>query len=196
MVSLFTKVPTDLAVATARQRLLYDSTLMDRITLSVEHIVTLLRFCLNATFLTFRGSYYQHTFGTAMGSPISVVVINLMMEDIEQRTLSNFQPLHFWKRYVDDTCIVLPVNKVTEFHQHLNSIETSIQFTAELEKEKVPFLDVLLIQNTDGPIDTSVYRKPTHNEKYLSFFSHHPTAHKASVVCTLFHRARTIPSTG
>ena len=129
-----------------------------------------------------------------MGSPISVVVTNLMMEDIEQRTLSNFQPLHFWKRYMDDTCIVLLVNKVTEFH--LNSIETSIQFTVELGKEKVPFLDVLLIQNTDGPINTSVYRKSTHNEKYLSFFSHHPTTQKASVVCTLFHRARTIPSTG
>ena len=44
VVSLFTKVPTDLAVATARQRLLDDSTLADRTTLSVENIGTLLRF--------------------------------------------------------------------------------------------------------------------------------------------------------
>ena len=97
---------------------------------------------------------------------------------------------------MDDTCAVLPANKVTDFHQHLNSIETSIQFTVELEKErKLPFPDVLLIRNTDGSIDTSVYRKPTHTDKYLSFFSHHPTTLKASVVCTLFRRARTIPST-
>ena len=33
-------------------------------------------------------------------------------------------------------------------------------------------------------------------EVHLSFLSHHPTTHKASVVCTRFHRARTIPSTG
>ena len=99
MVSLFTKVPTDLAVATARQRILDDSTLADyRTTLSVENIVTILCFCLNATFLTFRGSYYQQTFGTAMGSPVSVLVANLVMEDIEQRALSNFQPPpRFWK---------------------------------------------------------------------------------------------------
>ena len=73
---------------------------------------------------------------------------------------------------MDDTCVVLPANKVADFHQHLNSIETSIQFTVELEKErKLPFLDVLLIRNTDVSIDTSVYRKPTRTDQYLSFLS-------------------------
>ena len=81
------------------------------------------------------------------------------------------------------------------FHHHLNCIETSIQFTAELERDgTLPFLDVLLSHDTDGFITTSVYRKPT--DKYLSFLSHHPTSDKASVVRTLFHRAQTIPSTG
>ena len=86
-------------------------------------------------------SYYQQTFGTAMGFPVSVVVANLVMEDIEQRALSNFQPPPcFWKQYMDDTCVVLPANRVTDFHQHL-SIETSIQFTVKLKKErKLPFL--------------------------------------------------------
>ena len=198
VVSLFTKVPTDLAVTVARERLLNDSTLLDRTTLSVENIVTLLRFCLSATFLTFRGSYYKQIFGTAMGSPVSVVVANLVMEDIEQRALSSFHlPPRFWKRYVDDTCVVLPACEVEGFHHHLNCIETSIQFTVEFERDgTLPFLDVLLSRDTDGFITTSVYRKPTHTDKYLSFLSHHPTSHKASVVRTLFHRARTIPSTG
>ena len=135
VVSLFTSVPTDLAVTVARERLLNDSTLLDRTTLSVENIVALLHFCLNVTFLTFRGAYYKLIFVMAMGSPVSVVVANLVMEDIEQRALSSPHLLpHFWKRYVDDTGVVLSACEVAVFHQHLNCIDSSIQFTVELLK--------------------------------------------------------------
>ena len=50
----------------------------------VAVIVTLLKFCLNATYLSFRGEFYQQTYGTAMGSPVSVAVANLVMEDVEE----------------------------------------------------------------------------------------------------------------
>ena len=43
-----------------------------------------------------------------MDLPASVVVTNLVMEDIECRALSSFHtPLRFWRRYVDDTRTVL-----------------------------------------------------------------------------------------
>ena len=44
------------------------------------------------------------------------------------------QPL-FWKGYVDDTFTALPQEQIQPFHDHLNSIEPTIQFTIETEVE-------------------------------------------------------------
>ena len=90
VVSLFTNVPVDLAVKVAHERLSLDTSLVERTALSAEQVVNLLRFCLDATFLAYRGEFYQQTFGTAMGSPVSVTVTNLVMEDVEERALSTY----------------------------------------------------------------------------------------------------------
>ena len=147
VVSLFTCVPTDLAVQVARDRLEKDPTLSERTELLVDDIVNLLTLCLDATFLEFRGKLYQQVHGTAMGSPVSDVIANLVMEDVEQRALATFHsPPCFWKRYLDSAFTVLPCNLVQEFLSHLNSTEACIQFTFEKETEdgKLPFLDVCL----------------------------------------------------
>ena len=199
VLSLFTCIQTDLAVQVACDRLEKDPTLSERTELLVDDIINLLTLCLDATFLEFRGKLYQQVHGTAMGSPVSVVIANLVMEDVEQRALATFHsPPRFWKRYVDDTFTVLPRNLVQEFLSHLNSTEACIQFTFEKETEdgKLPFLDVCLCRESDGSVTTSVYRKPTHTNQYLPFDSHHPVAHKASVVRTLMSRASELSSNG
>ena len=197
VVSLFTKVPVDLALQIAHARLLDDDTLDTRSGLSVAAIKSLLSLCLNATYFSYQGVFYKQVYGTAMGSPVSVVVANLVMEDIESRALSSFSPSPvFWKRYVDDVCCAVKEEDVIPFLQHINSIHPSIQFTHELEDDDhcLPFLDVLLYRSEDGSVSTSVYRKPTHTDRYLDFASHHPLLHKAAVVKTLFSRADTISS--
>ena len=98
VVSLFTNVPGDLAVKVAHERLSLDTSLVERTALSAEQVVNLLQFCLDATFLAYRGEFYQQTFGTAMGSPVTVTVANLVMEDVEERALSTYpSPPPFWK---------------------------------------------------------------------------------------------------
>ena len=65
-----------------------------------------------------------------MGSPVSVIVANLVMENVENRALSTYHsPPPFWKRYVDDICTAMEEYSIEEFQDHLNSIEPSIKFT-------------------------------------------------------------------
>ena len=54
----------------------------------VEDIIHLLSFCLKTTQFTYNGAYYQQVFGTAMGSPVSAVIANMVMEDVEQKALA------------------------------------------------------------------------------------------------------------
>ena len=178
-VSLFTSIPTDLAVQVARRRLEKDQTLPERTDLGVDDIVDLLILCLNATFLQYRGKVYQQVNGTAMGSPASVMIANLMMEDVEERVLTSFHPPpRSWQHYVDDTFTALPSDLVQQFLSQLNSIELCIHFTLEEETEgKLLFLDVCLQSEDNGSLTTSVFRKATHTNHYLSFDSHHPMAH-------------------
>ena len=175
-----------------------DPSLPDRTSLTMDDICSLLQLCLEATYLAFEGKVYREIHGTLMGSPVSVVVANLVMEDVEQEALSTFHtPLRFWRRYVDDTCTALPSTLVDSFHDHLNSINPCIQFTIERESDgQLPFLDIFLNREEDGSISTSVYRKAIHTDQYLCFHSHHPAAHKQAVVRTLMCRAEALSSSG
>ena len=90
IVSLFTKIPTGLAVEIAKSRLEGLDNLEEITSWTVEDICKGLQICLNATNLTFQGKRYKQIFSTAKGSPVSKVVANLVMEDVEKRALSTF----------------------------------------------------------------------------------------------------------
>ena len=98
-----------------------------RTSLPVDFLIDLLSFCLHTTYFIYDGTYHQQVFGTAMGSPVSAVIANLV---IEQRALASspVKPL-FWKRYVDDIISAVSKNEVENLLSHLNSVEPSIQFT-------------------------------------------------------------------
>ena len=56
-VSLFTKIPVDLALRVAQHRLESDDTLPDCTGFGVEEIMSLLSLCLSATYFSFRGEF-------------------------------------------------------------------------------------------------------------------------------------------
>ena len=96
------------------------------------------------------------------------------MEELEQKSLETFgHSVKVWKRYVDDTFVVVKKEHVEALHQHLNDQFTGVSFTLEEEKEgSLAFLDVEVKRCQDGSVKTAGFRKVTHTDKYLGFNSH------------------------
>ena len=161
--------------------------------MTVKYICCLLEFCLKNAYFLFQSRYHEQTEGAAMGSPISPIVANLFMEDLEVQAIKTSpSPPVFWKRFVDDTFIIIKKQHRNSFLEHLNSIHPSIKFFSEETRGdgSMPFPDILITPKEDGSLQTSVYRKPTHTDLYLQWDSHYTIPSKYSVVGTLYHGAK------
>ncbi|BHF58483.1 hypothetical protein SprV_0100143500 [Sparganum proliferum] len=174
--SLFTSIPPNLAPEVLCKRLeeTYDET---QNTLKTEHLVRLIEFC-QQTFFTFAGETYEQIRGTPMDSPVSALVAELILQELEKITFIQHEQV-FWRRYVDDTFVIVK----KDMRQHFHAVFPDIKFTREEEQEqKLPLLDVLVRRNFNGELETTVYRKVTNTTQLLSFHSNHPVARKRSCV--------------
>ena len=143
--SLFTQVPIDEALKVVKARRTKDPTLVDRTSIPVPQLVELIELCLRSTYFRFQNNFFEQIDGTPMGSPLSPVIANLFMEDLAEQAM----------------------------HTSTRCLSTNIQFTIKKEVEgRLAFLDVLMIHSKDQ-LSTTVYRKPTHTDRYIPYHSHH-----------------------
>ena len=85
---------------------------------------------------------------------------------------------------------VVPNNSQETLITYLNSITSNIQFTFETENnQKLPYLDILIIRNSDGSLKFDIYRKPSYTGKLLDYNSSSHLSHKRSTVKSLLDRA-------
>lgn len=80
-----------------------------------------------------------------MGSPVSAVIAELVMQRKEKTALASSPIATQWrKRYVDDSNACIQETEISIFHNHLNSIDPHIQFTLEMSvmnnnQQTIPF---------------------------------------------------------
>ena len=75
--SLFTSIPLQLALDCTKNAIKNSVDIMD-----------LLNLCLTSTYFQYNGKHYKQLHGTAMGSPVSVVVAEIVMQNIEEQALA------------------------------------------------------------------------------------------------------------
>ena len=142
------------------------------------------------------GVFYSQKHGGAIGSPVSQVVTDIYVKNFEVKALQSFSGVipRVWRRYVDDTFVVILEGMCDKFFHHINNVNEFLEFTKEPMKEQktIPFLDTLVSVEENSLLRVRVYRKPTHTDQYLPLDSMHPLENKLSMVRTMYHREETV----
>jgi Reverse transcriptase (RNA-dependent DNA polymerase) len=185
--SLFTNVDSNLVIDSVTQRW---RTISKYTNLPLQNFIDGLNMILDNCFFTYKNVVYHQVFGTPMGSPVSPVVANLVMENFESEILDSldFEPI-FYKRYVDDIILCIPKEKQDYIFNVFNSKHPRLQFTIEKEENaSIPFLELLLIREANGRITTDWYHKETWSGRYLNFNSKLPISYKRNTVTLLSNK--------
>ena len=186
VVSLFTNVPVDMAIESIKKRWIH---IGKKCEIPRDSFIRAVKFVLNSTFFVFEGAYYQQTFGTPMGSPLSPIIADITLQDLESwavATLPFYLP--FYIRYVDDIALAAPSSMLDKLKNTFNSYHPRLQFTLEVGVDnKLNFLDVTIINN-NGHVEFDWYHKPTFSGRFLNFESQHPLCHKKGTVISLIDR--------
>eukprot|EP00061_Rhincodon_typus_P003280 g19706.t1 len=99
-----------------------------------------------------------------MGSPISGLIAEVVMQRLESMTLPLIQP-KLCIRYVDDIFVIIKRTILKETHELINNTLTGIRFTREEKNKQLPFLDIMVERRINGEFLTKVNRKATYTDQ-------------------------------
>jgi len=157
-----------------------------------EEFLNAVRLVLDSTFFMFDNQFYKQNFGTPMDSPLSPIIADVVMQELEttvHRTLStvNFPiPIHY--RYVDDILMAVPHDKIDHILNAFNNFHSRLQFTLEVGGQKINFLDTTIIVERNR-LKIDWYHKPTFSGRFLNYWSQHSLSQKRGTIIGLTDRA-------
>uniref|UniRef100_A0A7I4YC46 Reverse transcriptase domain-containing protein n=1 Tax=Haemonchus contortus TaxID=6289 RepID=A0A7I4YC46_HAECO len=161
--------------------------------LSVSHVMTLVKECLDCSIFRWSGQYFRQVRGLAMGQRLAPVLAIVYMSKIERPVLDRRPVLYF--RYVDDCFVACSTQKeMDRCFELLNTQAENIRFTREKPIDTwLPFLN-MQVQLERGFLRTKWYRKPTSKNILVHFRSAHPLKTKQAITRNMFRTAKMVSS--
>ena len=172
--TLYTNIPNDLAIEAIGYWVdnLPESLIDTRFT--KDFICEGISIFLENNYFIFDGEFYRQLRGLAMGTKVAVILAILTMGFLELKLyniLRNYFPMNYvyyiienWKRFIDG-CRIIWNNcyDIEVFTFILNKcLSPSIKFTREMDKNSLPFLDILVLKSSEGNITLmSFTKRPT-----------------------------------
>lgn len=180
VVSLFTNVPKELVTVAIQQRW---NEIKSHTNIPLQRFIEGIELLMESCYFSFNGTHYRQINGSPMGAPSSPALVDLVMEYVEDLVFEklNYSRIRilFYLRYVDDTFALVPTRHVQNVVDAFNSIHTRIQFTFEVESNRVlSFLDIRVVRLTNGTIIFDWYHKETWTGRYINFDSYLPMSYK------------------
>ena len=117
---------------------------------------------------------YKQVFGLPMGSPISGLFADMVMNELETDCLEKLKSNHdvtplLYTRYVDDALMIVNKNYIDIVLDIFNSYHERLNFTHELEtNNSINFLDITIIREKNN-LMYNWYRKPTSSNRTINF---------------------------
>jgi len=106
-------------------------------------MITLLEIILNQNYFSLQIQTYQRNKGVAMGSPISGIVAEIFLQNLENthvKHLIEAKILSYYTRYVDDILVIYDSTLTTpdSIQRYFSSIHNNIQLNSTHEKNSHP----------------------------------------------------------
>lgn len=174
VVSMFTNITFE-RVARAIQKRYAKKTI--KTNLSIKHMLDMLQFiCCYNTEIQFNSTKYKQIKGLRMGSPVSPILAQIVMDDILDEAFSQIKRPQIFVKYVDDILTIARPEELDQITQTLNRIDPNIQFELEIENpqtQSINFLELSIINKHDTTIGIKWYQKEVSSKRILNYHSQH-----------------------
>ena len=189
--ALFTSIPVPVALQAINSKISICISFTNVCEIPTEKFIVLWELTITNCTSCFNRKFCKQLQGAAMGSPVSPVFANIYLEHFESLAIpTSLTLIKWWFRYAEDVHIATRKDQVNKVQEHPNSIDPCTTFTIKLPgTDGLPFIDTLT-KPIPNSIESTVYGKTTHTNRYLDYNSNHPISAKLSVIHTLIHRAR------
>jgi len=185
VISLFTNVPIESVMDILEEKW---SFIEKHSNIPKDEFFNAINLVLHSTFFTYNNKFYKQTYGTPMGSPLSPIIADLVLQKLETDVLSDLlvKPI-FYFRFVDDIALSTPHASLNDLLSKFNSYHPRLKFTLEIGGSNLNFLDLTIIKK-EGYLIFDWFQKPTFSGRYLNYSSQHPFTHKKGTIISLIDK--------